>query len=136
MGIPLNIAALLNNAEQDVRAGFIRKVYGILSVQLLIIVLLAVPLQQMTPAQAHANIWVLIVSSSVLVVAMCALICSMETFRKYPRNCAVLGADHSVHERDRGLRERHVHVAERSPCCWHYDWHLPGHDNSCMGHLH
>jgi len=89
--IPLNIAALLNNAEQDVRAGFIRKVYGILSVQLLIIVLLAVPLQQMTPAQAHANFWVLIVSSSVLVVAMCALICSMETFRKYPRNCAVLG---------------------------------------------
>merc|ERR1712194_828738 len=89
--IPLNIAALLNNAEQDVRAGFIRKVYGILSVQLLIIDLLAVPLQQMTPAQAHANFWVLIVSSSVLVVAMCALVCSMETFRKYPRNCAVLG---------------------------------------------
>merc|ERR1712238_291191 len=44
-----------------------------------------------TPAQAHANFWVLIVSSCVLVVTMCAMICYMETFRKYPRNYAVLG---------------------------------------------
>merc|ERR1712194_616932 len=49
----------------------------------------------MTPAQAHANFWVLIVSSCVLVVTMCALIwrmeMRMESFRKYPRNYAVLG---------------------------------------------
>merc|ERR1712194_350458 len=92
---PLNIATLLNNAEQEVRAGFIRKVYGTLFVQLLITVILAVPLQQMTQAQAHANFWVLIVSSCVLVVTMCALIwrmeMRMESFRKYPRNYAVLG---------------------------------------------
>jgi len=94
-GTPLNIATLLNNAEQEVRAGFICKVYGTLSVQLLITVLLAVPLQQMTQAQAHANFWVLIVSSCVLVLTMCALIwrmeMRMESFRKYPRNYAVLG---------------------------------------------
>merc|ERR1712194_316157 len=91
VGTPLNIATLLNNVEQEVRAGFICKVYGTLFVQLLVTVLLAVPLQQMTQAQAHANFWVLIVSSCVLVVTMCALIWRMESFRKYPRNYAVLG---------------------------------------------
>merc|ERR1712194_791600 len=39
----------------------------------------------------HANFWVFIVSSCVLVVTMCAMTCCMETLRKYPRNYAVLG---------------------------------------------
>merc|ERR1719253_2397823 len=66
--------------------GFVRKVYGILTVQLLLTTAIAAPFQLLTTAQVEANSWILIVSSIVLIATMCAMICMAKKMREFPTN--------------------------------------------------
>ena len=84
---PLAGASLaVRNAEQHVRMGFVRKVYGILSAQLLLTTLIATPFQRLTPAQVQANSWVLVLSSIVLMATMCSMLCCGQQMRTFPTN--------------------------------------------------
>jgi len=82
---------LLKSAAAEVRQGFVRKVYGILCVQLLVTTAIAVPFQFMSKPQIQASSWLLGVSTAVLIGTMCAMICCAESLRKYPQNYIFLG---------------------------------------------
>ena len=64
--------------ELEDRLGFIRKVYGILFVQLLITVTIcAIPVfYEPFKLWMQANIWSLFVSMGVMIVSLCVIMCS------------------------------------------------------------
>lgn len=66
--------------------GFVRKVYGILSAQLLLTVAIAAPFQRMTPEFMNEHQWILYVSLGVLVGTMCCMMCCAQVLRRYPEN--------------------------------------------------
>jgi len=76
----------IKNATLEVRRGFIQKVYGILSVQLLITVLIAAPIAAQPKQWAMSNRWLLAVSSVMSIVTICAISCCRDLARKYPTN--------------------------------------------------
>jgi len=82
---------LIKNADREVRQGFVRKVYGILSAQLLLTVFIALPFQFMTKAVLQANSWILIASTVVLVVTMCSMMCCGQVLKQFPQNYMFLG---------------------------------------------
>jgi len=78
---------LVSEAEAAVRAGFIRKVYGILSVQLLASTLIALPFMQMDPVWLAENSWITIVCSMVSIGAVCGVgCCCNKVLYTYPQN--------------------------------------------------
>jgi len=81
----------VKDAEHEVRMGFVRKVYGILSAQLLLTVAIAAPFQYMSEDQVVAAQPLLIISSIVLVGTMCAMCCCPDTLRTFPCNYIFLG---------------------------------------------
>lgn len=80
----------VKNASVEVRNGFVRKVYGILSAQLLLTVLVAVPLQMVDPKWLAKNQWLLIVSVVVTLSTMCAMVCCQKLARSFPTNYILL----------------------------------------------
>jgi len=82
---------LVKNAEAEVRMGFVRKVYGILSVQLLLTTAIAVPFQFMSKQQVTAAQPLLIISAVVLIATMCAMMCCAHALRTFPSNYIFLG---------------------------------------------
>jgi len=66
--------------------GFVRKVYGILSAQLLLTTLIAVPFQRMTVMQVRSHSWMLVLSSIVMISTMCAMMCCMDKLKHFPTN--------------------------------------------------
>lgn len=82
---------LLERADREIRAGFVRKVYGILSVQLLATVAIAYPLQRMSPEVVRSHSWIVILSTVVLLGTMCSMMCCGDVMRKFPMNYAILG---------------------------------------------
>eukprot|EP00927_Polykrikos_kofoidii_P082098 TRINITY_DN8068_c0_g1_i6.p1 TRINITY_DN8068_c0_g1~~TRINITY_DN8068_c0_g1_i6.p1 ORF type:complete len:243 (-),score=38.75 TRINITY_DN8068_c0_g1_i6:95-823(-) len=83
-------AVMVKHANAQVRLGFVRKVYGILSAQLMLTVLIAAPLQRLEPEQLSSNSWLLAVSIFTLVLGMCAITCCKDLTRSYPTNYIVL----------------------------------------------
>lgn len=81
---------LLKNAEASVRSGFVRKVYGILSAQLLLTTAIAVPFTQMTVQAVQSHTWILYVSMAVLVATMCSMMCCANMMREFPTNYIIL----------------------------------------------
>lgn len=77
-------------ASQEDRAGFVQKVYGILSVQLLLTVLIALPLQGMSKAAIRANLWILILATVILFLTLCCMCCNRNIMRTFPYNYALL----------------------------------------------
>jgi len=76
----------VKNASREVRMGFVRKVYGILTAQLLFTVVIAAPFQRMSPAWIQSHQWMLGVSCAVTFVMICAMSCFREATRRFPTN--------------------------------------------------
>ena len=78
----------------DVRHGFIKKVYGILFVQLLITCAIASPFvlmdQSIIQPWVQANIWLLWVSLAVSFITMIIFACFPRLMRSYPVNYCIL----------------------------------------------
>lgn len=78
-------------ASIDLRRGFVRKVYGILSVQLLLTVAIAAPLQRVDSMWLHNNMWLLVLSSFMTLAIICAMSCCCQgAARKFPVNYVLL----------------------------------------------
>jgi len=88
MGGPLNI----KQAEAQVRMGFIRKVYTILSWQLLLTVAVAYPLQGLPRTWYLSNQWLLMASLGGTLAAICAMACFPQMTRTVPQNYIFLFA--------------------------------------------
>jgi len=73
--------------KNEVRVGFVCKVYGILSAQLFTTVLISAPLASQTVQWTLDNQWVLYVSLAALLICSCLMICAgQETMRRFPEN--------------------------------------------------
>jgi len=88
------VAASLNRslkfAEQEIRQGFIRKVYGILCVQLLVTVAVAYPIQRRGPTWVDAHPWLVWVSMFGSMAIVCSFLCCRDTVKKVPLNYIML----------------------------------------------
>jgi len=76
---------LVKDCEVEVRRGFIRKVYGILSAQLLLTVLIAAPLRSMGMDTAM-TMPLFVIMNVALLGTMCAMCCCQEALRRFPTN--------------------------------------------------
>lgn len=72
--------------EQQVRSGFIRKVYGILSAQLILTVVIAFPISQMSPEWVETHRMYVQAASVVSLVLMVSVICCVNVARQVPYN--------------------------------------------------
>lgn len=70
--------------------GFVRKVYSILCVQLLITTVIAVPVMQIPQEWILRNLPVFYAVMALQIVCMCAMVCCAETLRHYPQNYGFL----------------------------------------------
>lgn len=77
---------LVKDASREVRVGFVRKVYGILSAQLLLTTAIAAPICTLGDTWVQDHAWVLYLSLAALVITMCAMMCAQKQLRTYPTN--------------------------------------------------
>jgi hypothetical protein len=70
----------------EARVGFVRKVYGILSVQLLLTVLISAPFAVQSTEWVDSHAWVLYVSLAAMISCMCVMMCCGQMLRSYPQN--------------------------------------------------
>eukprot|EP00448_Togula_jolla_P003625 CAMPEP_0170614742 /NCGR_PEP_ID=MMETSP0224-20130122/24965_1 /TAXON_ID=285029 /ORGANISM="Togula jolla, Strain CCCM 725" /LENGTH=228 /DNA_ID=CAMNT_0010940425 /DNA_START=37 /DNA_END=723 /DNA_ORIENTATION=+ len=77
---------MVKNAATEVRLGFVRKVYGILSVQLLLTVAIAAPLQTVSMTWIKQHAWLLYISLGVMLATFCSMLCCHTVLREYPKN--------------------------------------------------
>lgn len=79
----------VKDASTQVRIAFVRKVYGILTFQLILTVCIAAPLSQ---AQVFVmkNAWLLYVAAAVTLCSVCVMACCRDVCRKFPQNYAFL----------------------------------------------
>jgi len=87
---PLEASSPVKDAEREVRMGFVRKVYGILSVQLLLTTAIAAPLSLMTQAWIVSHQWLLLLSCVMTLATICAMSCCQEICRRFPTNYVFL----------------------------------------------
>lgn len=88
--VPASGDMSLKLAEQSVRTGFIRKVYGILSAQLALTVVIAAPISALGPQFARSHVWLLYFSMFMTLVTVCAMTCFPQVARKAPMNYVLL----------------------------------------------
>jgi len=83
---------LSDGMDAEVRSGFVRKVYGILTVQLLVTAALAAPFQQMdrTWLAHHIKLYQIAVFGTAALM-FGVLCCCKNTMRTFPQNYIVLG---------------------------------------------
>merc|ERR1719414_201016 len=81
---------LLKNANAAVRLGFVRKVYGLLSMQLLLTVIVAAPFQFMDSVQLQNQTWLIGLSAIATLLCVCMMACCKDVTRTYPLNYSVL----------------------------------------------
>lgn len=80
----------LKMAEQSVRNGFIRKVYGILTVQLLLTIAVAFPIVRAGTQFVATHQWLLLLSFAMTIGTICAMSCCRDMARKVPMNYILL----------------------------------------------
>lgn len=85
-GAPMNI----KYAEREIRMGFVRKVYGILTSQLLLTVFIASLIVRMPRMVLISNLWMVNASLLVLAGLMGVMICCPNVIRMYPGNYLLL----------------------------------------------
>lgn len=78
------------NATKEMRIGFVRKVYGLLSLQLLLTVAVATPLQFASIEWVKTHSWVLLACVVLSVALMCSMSCCRDACRRYPTNYLIL----------------------------------------------
>jgi len=85
-------SVLVKSATEEVRVGFVRKVYSILCAQLLLTVLVAAPICMAGLQWLQGHEWMLVLSVVVLMITMCAMMCCQQAMRSYPTNYIFLFA--------------------------------------------
>lgn len=81
----------IKDATIEVRLGFIRKVYALLSTQLLLTVAVAAPLQTVSKSWLVQNQWLLFLSVGMMVATLCAMTCCCRNWMKtFPQNYILL----------------------------------------------
>jgi len=88
---PLNGQSIDKEISAQIRLGFVRKVYGILTSQLLVTAAIAVPFQRVPREWLIANKWILAVSVILNLIVMCAMMCCQKACRTFPTNYLLLG---------------------------------------------
>lgn len=81
---------LLKNANAAVRLGFVRKVYGLLSMQLLLTVIVAAPFQFLDSVQLQNQTWLIGLSTIATLVCICVMVCCKDVTRTFPLNYVFL----------------------------------------------
>lgn len=76
----------VKEASREARSGFVRKVYGILSTQLLLTTAIAAPICFLGPVWAQQNAWVMYLSMAGLIITFCSMICCANALRTFPTN--------------------------------------------------
>lgn len=76
----------VKSASVQARLGFVRKVYGILSAQLLLTVAIASPISMLGPDWVVSNLTIFYMSIGVLLATMCVMICCSDLLRQFPTN--------------------------------------------------
>jgi len=76
----------VKNASVEVRMGFVRKVYGILTAQLVLTVFIATPIYMAGKDWVLDNSWLLYLSMAALMCTFCAMCCCQKQLREYPTN--------------------------------------------------
>jgi len=92
--VQTRVPVSVKNASIEIRLGFVRKVYGILSAQLVLTVLIAAPIvkssygvkDEQLEVWSSNHSWMAGMSLFGLLVSMCALICCQSAVRSYPAN--------------------------------------------------
>lgn len=80
-------AQKLATAEDIVRRGFIKKVYGLLAVQLALTTAIAAPFMAANIAQLQSMVWLLTLASVLSIAIMLGVsCCCIEVARKFPTN--------------------------------------------------
>lgn len=85
-----NSRMLTKDIAVEIRMGFVRKVYGILSMQLLLTVLIAGAVMSQGRMWAIDNSWIIYLCSFTTMALMCAMICAQNIMRKFPTNYILL----------------------------------------------
>lgn len=86
-GQPLSSSAqFVKEASTEVRLGFVRKVYGILTCQLLLTVAIATPLQFVQSQWLKSHEWLLWLSIGCTFACICSMACCGHVARKFPQN--------------------------------------------------
>lgn len=80
----------LKHVERSIRMGFVRKVYSILSFQLLLTAVIAYPVMQLPRTWVMQNAAVVYLVLGLQMVCMCAIVCCGSVLRTYPSNYAFL----------------------------------------------
>lgn len=81
---------LLKDVNNEIRLGFVRKVYGLLSAQLILTFLIAAPMHGMSNTWRANNSWLLYVSLVMTLVTVCSMACCQSVVRNYPTNYFIL----------------------------------------------
>jgi len=83
-------SSFVKEAATEVRLGFVRKVYGILSAQLLLTVAIAAPIASMDASWLAGHGWLLRLSFGMTMVTICGIACCKDAARRFPSNYIVL----------------------------------------------
>jgi len=77
---------LTKDVAKEIRMGFVRKVYGILSFQLLLTVAVAAPICSAGEEWAEENEWLIYTCFGTTIALMCVMVCCNKLMRKFPIN--------------------------------------------------
>jgi FtsH-binding integral membrane protein len=80
----------LQAVERSIRMGFVRKVYSILSVQLLLTTAIAIPVMRMDRMWLLQHMAVFYAVMALQIVCLCVIMCCHKQLRTYPQNYAFL----------------------------------------------
>lgn len=86
-GAPVRMS---KQVAREVRIGFVRKVYGILSFQLMLTMAIAYPMMHVSREWIIRNMVVLYAVMALQIVCMCAISCCSSALRVYPQNYCFL----------------------------------------------
>lgn len=75
---------------REIRMGFVRKVYAILSFQLLLTTVIAYPVMQLPQRWILQHMWVIYVALAVQIACMCVISCAQSQLRTFPQNYCFL----------------------------------------------
>jgi len=80
----------VKEASAEVRKGFVRKVYGILCVQLLVTTAVAAPIARMSPPELDKIYWISPLATAVVLLTVLSMCCCQDMLRTYPTNYIIL----------------------------------------------
>mmetsp|Transcript_1 Transcript_1/g.3 ORF Transcript_1/g.3 Transcript_1/m.3 type:complete len:248 (+) Transcript_1:96-839(+) len=81
---------LSKDLPKEIRMGFVRKVYALLSIQLLATVVIAAPIAMHSIAWVQGHAWVPVMAVGLYIAVTCGMMCAPGVMRTFPANYIVL----------------------------------------------